>query len=170
MKIRKANCLNLFRLKFITSKIVKNMNKNNIPIWNKYYPSSELKFEIKNKNLYILTTKCKYIGFYALNNSLSYSTLFNFTEVPKFIYLTKLCINPKYLNKGYASYIIKEIKNYAKQNKIDAIRLTVAKVNTPAINLYKKLKFKKVDGEYLNPFITKCDNIEYGFEYLINKN
>lgn len=169
MEIKLAINFDLIKIKFITKKIVKTMYKNNIPIWNEYYPFLEYKSDIKNKKLYKLTSKHKLIGFFVLCDKISNSDCFNFTQVDKYIYLTKFCINPKYSKQGYAWCILEKLVEYAKTNKIDSVRLTVSKINYPAKNLYEKFKFNIVDGQYENPFITKCSNIEYGYEYLIEK-
>ena len=55
----------------------------------------------------------------------------------------------------------------AKRKEAKTIRLAVAKVNVPAISLYEKMGFKRVDGVFKNQFITECDNEEFGYELFL---
>ena len=92
MEIKLANKFDILKIKFVTKKIVNLMYTNNIPIWNKYYPITEYKSDIKNKNLYKLTSKNNLIGFFVLCNEINNSNCFHFTHVDKYIYLTKFCL------------------------------------------------------------------------------
>ena len=61
--------------------------------------------------------------------------------------------------------VLDEVKKIAKSQNAEYIRLTVVDSNTPAVNLYKKYGFKKVDGIY-EDYIPESNTTlyEYGFE------
>jgi ribosomal protein S18 acetylase RimI-like enzyme len=56
-----------------------------------------------------------------------------------------ICIIDKYQGKGYGGKMMEYIFNDEKVKRIDKIYLTVDKINTVAINLYKKNEFLIID-------------------------
>lgn len=62
------------------------------------------------------------------------------------VFLSKLYVDSNYRNKGYGKYMLDDCINYAKNNNINTIYLTVNKYNTPSINIYKHLNFKIIDA------------------------
>lgn len=57
-------------------------------------------------------------------------------------YVSDLHIKKKYRKKGFAIKLIKESEKWLKKKKKTEIALDVGTFNKPAINLYKKMKFK----------------------------
>ena len=55
MNLRLAKKNDLHQLKKMYEKIIDNMNKNNIQIWDEIYPYEFFQDDIENKRLYILT-------------------------------------------------------------------------------------------------------------------
>lgn len=55
MNLRLAKKNDLHQLKKMYEKIIDNMNKNNIQIWDEIYPCEFFQDDIENKRLYILT-------------------------------------------------------------------------------------------------------------------
>lgn len=55
-----------------------------------------------------------------------------------------IVIKKDYQKKGLASYLLKYVINFAKQNDISTILLEVRMSNVPAINLYEKFNFEKI--------------------------
>ena len=55
MNLRLANMYDLPKIKVIYGKIIDNMNKNNIQIWNEIYPCEVFYDDIVNNRLYVLT-------------------------------------------------------------------------------------------------------------------
>ena len=57
-------------------------------------------------------------------------------------YLNNMCVNPKKRKQGLGTKLLNKVVNEAKKDNKDHIILYVEKNNTPAINLYKKNKFR----------------------------
>jgi len=57
-------------------------------------------------------------------------------------YLNNMCVNPKKRKQGLGTKLLNKVVNEAKKGNKDHIILYVEKNNTPAINLYKKNKFR----------------------------
>jgi len=57
-------------------------------------------------------------------------------------YLNNMCVNPKKRKQGLGNRLLNKVVNEAKKENKDHIILYVEKNNTPAINLYKKNKFR----------------------------
>ena len=57
-------------------------------------------------------------------------------------YLNNMCVNPKKRKQVLGNRLLNKVVNEAKKENKDHIILYVEKNNTPAINLYKKNKFR----------------------------
>ena len=57
-------------------------------------------------------------------------------------YLNNMCVNPKKRKQGLGTKLLNKVVNEAKKGNKDHIILYVENNNTPAINLYKKNKFR----------------------------
>ena len=75
-----------------------------------------------------------------------------------------LGVHPECFRKGIAEKLLNGVKEYARKNKIKAIRLDVFKINTPAVKLYEKLGFLRM-GETVM-FVPNIGNEDfYLYEY-----
>ena len=83
-------------------------------------------------NVYIIRFKNRRIGLYDLEFRKNHS------------YIKSIQISGKFRNKGIGTYLIKIIENNTKKKKLKSIRLGVIKDN-PAIKMYNKLGFKKIN-------------------------
>jgi ribosomal-protein-alanine N-acetyltransferase len=64
--------------------------------------------------------------------------------------IVNFLINPKYQNKGYGTYLLKNtLDKIGQMEEIKSVVLNVQVTNNIAINLYEKFNFKK------NPFILE---------------
>lgn len=59
------------------------------------------------------------------------------------VYLGSVAIHPSHSGKGEGSKMMKDIIDYAKENKFLRIELSVASINEKAIRLYEKAGFEK---------------------------
>lgn len=80
------------------------------------------------------------------------------------IYINMLAINAKYMRQGIAGTLLQKIKDFAKDKNIDYVRLFVVDSNQPAINLYIKNGYSRVEGVYEEPITEDFALTEYGFE------
>ena len=139
------------------------MHSNGIDIWYRRYPYCEFYKYIKEKSLYVLEINGEVAGAFRLSRFDSDEKFFEWANKnSEAIYFSKMAILPKFNGMGYGKKIINFIEEYAKQNKIKYIRLTVYAKNIPAIKLYEKCGFKKVEG---TAKLTKnSEQFLYGYE------
>lgn len=168
MKVILANKNDLKEINEILEKVIENMNRQGIEIWNEFYPSECFLDDIEKQNLYVLKNdKNKIIGFSALCDGDESGDVFEWIGTKNSQFLTRFAISVDYLGLGYGKLLLKEIIELAKNKGFETIKLAVAKVNIPAISLYEKFGFKKVNGIFENKYITKCENLEYGYELFL---
>lgn len=168
MNLRLANLNDLLKLKVMYKEIIDNMNKNNIEIWDDIYPCEFLKDDIESNALYLLVEDNEdIVGAFALcesNSGENYVKWENKDE--KALYIERFGVNIHYLRKGIGSLLIKYAIDLTKEKGCNYLRLFVVDINKPAINLYLKNGFNKVDGIYEERF-DDFELIQYGFEIKI---
>lgn len=164
MNLRLTKSEDLIKIKEMYNKIIENMYKNNIKIWDEYYPCELFSNDIDNNNLYVIENDKDIVSAFVLCNSNKGENSLEFTECKNVYYIDRLGVNVNYLNQGIGKMTINKIIELAKLNKIDYLRLFVVDVNIPAINLYLKCGFKKIDGIYEEKIDKNLTLIEYGFE------
>lgn len=164
MNLRLANMCDLPKIKVIYGKIIDNMNKNNIQIWNEIYPCEVFYDDIVNNRLYVLTENDEIVSAFALSNSnLGEEYMKWANKDAKALYIDRFGVNVNYLRKGIGSVMINKAIAIARDSSAKYIRLFVVDINKPAINFYLKNGFKQVDGIYeerIDDFVLS----EYGFE------
>ncbi|KPU44428.1 putative phosphinothricin acetyltransferase YwnH [Oxobacter pfennigii] len=164
MDLRLAKKNDLPRLKTMYEKIIDNMNKNNMRIWDEIYPCEFFQDDIDNKSLYILTEDNDIAAAFALCESNAGEDHLKWKNVKeKALYIDRFGVNVDYLRQGIGGLMLKNALKLAKQKGAKYLRLFVVDINKPAINLYLKNGFKRVDGIYeerIDDFVLR----EYGFE------
>ena len=165
MKFRLAENDDLLNLKSMYKKIVENMNKNNIAIWDEIYPCEFLQNDIENKSLYILVENNDIVAAFALCESSTGESQLKWNDATaKALYLDRLGVNVDYLKQGIGEVMLKNAMEIAKLKDAKYLRLFVVDINKPAINLYLKNGFKQVDGIYEERIDDDLVLREYGFE------
>lgn len=165
MNIRLAEQIDLDQIKKMYEKIVDNMNKNNIQIWNEFFPFMSFQEDIENKRLYLLTEDTDdIVAAFVLCDSNEGEAHLNWKDAKaKALYLNRFGVNVDYLRQGIGGLALKYAMELAKQMNAKYLRLFVVDINKPAINLYRKNGFDQVDGIYeekIEDFVLR----EYGFE------
>lgn len=164
MDLRLAKKSDLPQLKTMYEKIIDNMNKNNIQIWDEVYPCEFFQDDIENKSLYILTEDNDIVAVFALCESNDGEDHLKWENVKeKALYIDRFGVNVNYLRQGIGRLMLKNAMELAKQKDAKYLRLFVVDINKPAINLYLKNGFKRVDGIY-EERIGDSVLREYGFE------
>jgi ribosomal protein S18 acetylase RimI-like enzyme len=105
--------------------------KNNIPNTFRYFNKRTVDV-INNHIITILLL---------VNNNLAGYAHIDFEDEK---YWFGICILDKYQGNGYGKKIMEYIFNHEKLKNIDKIYLTVDKINTIAINLYKRFNFYNI--------------------------
>ena len=166
MKLRLATHNDLPELKIMFQKIIAEMYKNNIRIWNEFYPYEEFEGDIVSNSLYLLTSKEGIVAAFGMYNSVTGWENFGWEDKKaNSIYLSRLGVNPNFLRKGIGSLILDYAQKMATKKNVSFIRLLVSNENIPAIKLYEKNGFVKVPGMYCE--FSEASNkkiIEFGYE------
>jgi ribosomal protein S18 acetylase RimI-like enzyme len=128
-------------LMLIRKKSVEEFKNENINLLEKCFPRDKLDLDLDKEHY-------KYSEVVKTENGILYCTPNNRVPgIPQLtwngVFLNNLCIDPKKRNKGEATKLIKKVIDKAKKRGNDHIILQVENSNTPAVNLYKKLGFKK---------------------------
>ena len=167
INIRLANIYDLAELKMMYDKIVVNMHKNGINMWNDVYPYICFEERINNKNLYVMTYENEIIASFSLVNSIEDAEDFKWSG-DKALYLGTVGVNVEFLKQGIGQLVIENSEKIAKSKGFNYLRLDVNEINIPAINLYKKCGFKQVEGEsrFFSEILNK-EIVELGFEKCI---
>lgn len=164
MKLRLADMCDLSNIKEMYRNIIERMNKNNIVIWDDFYPCAFFKEDIEKKCLYVLENDFEIVAAMALCDTNSGENAVEWeNRQEKAWYIDRLGVNVSYLRQGMGELILKKVIDLARQHQIKYLRLFVVDINKPAIDLYKKCGFKQSRGV----FVEKFDDVvlhEYGFE------
>ncbi|MBR1970122.1 MAG: GNAT family N-acetyltransferase [Clostridia bacterium] len=151
--------------------VIEANNKAEINLrWQKnIHPSHKLLNEsVDNGELFIYEEKGDILGACIMNKSFNESYLQ--IEWGVDVQLCELGIihvfgvHPECFRKGIGEKLLNGVKEYARKNKIKAIRLDVFKINTPAVKLYEKLGFLRM-GEIVMFVPNIGDEDFYLYEY-----
>ncbi len=165
MKVFLAELEDLKEIKDMYKKIVKNMNDNNIKIWNDYYPNEVFESDIKNKSLYLLKEDNKILGAFVLLKDNEIVSDLKWKNISEEAYvINRLGVNVEYLHQGIGQKLIEEACKIVKSKSAKYLRLLVSDINIPAIKLYLKCGFNKVDGVHIEKINDYFLLTEYGFE------
>lgn len=165
MDFRQAVMQDLPQLKDMYKRIIKDMNEQNIQIWDDIYPCEFFEDDIKNNQLYILLNNGEIVSAFVLSDTNSGETAVEWNDNhAKAIYIDRLGANIKYLKKGLGSLMLDKAKEIAKTLNAEYLRLFVVDINIPAIQLYNKKEFIKVNGVYNEIFDDGFVLHEHGYE------
>lgn len=165
MEFRLARIEDLKQLKIIYKEIIKNMNKNNIQIWDDIYPCEFFEDDINNKRLYVIADDEEIISAFALCDNNAGEAYVEWSEKSaKAMYIDRLGVNVEYSKKGIGQQMLNKAKEISKSIGAEYLRLFVVDINKPAIRLYQKNGFTKVDGVYDEVFDDGYVLRENGYE------
>lgn len=165
MNFRQAVMQDLSQLKDMYKQIVKNMNEQDIQIWDDIYPCEFFEEDIKNNQLYVLLNNGEIVSAFALCKTNSGENEVNWNDNhAEVLYIDRLGVNIKYSKKGIGSLMLDKAKEISKTFGAEYLRLFVVDINIPAIQLYIKNGFVKADGIYDEVFADGFVLHEYGYE------
>ena len=165
MDFRQAVMQDLPQLKDMYKRIIKDMNEQNIQIWDDIYPCEFFEDDIKNNQLYILLNNGEIVSAFVLSDTNSGETAVEWNNNhAKAVYIDRLGVNVKYKKKGIGSLMLDKAKEIAKTLNAEYLRLFVVDINIPAIQLYNKKEFIKVNGVYNEIFDDGFVLHEHGYE------
>lgn len=101
MDFRLAGMQDLLQLKDVYKQIVKNMDEQDIQIWDDIYPCEFFEEDIKNNQLYVLLNNGEIVSAFVLckTNTGENAVKWNENHAEAF-YIDRLGFNVKYLKKG----------------------------------------------------------------------
>lgn len=165
MDFRQAVMQDSPQLKDMYKRIIKDMNEQNIQIWDDIYPCEFFEDDIKNNQLYILLNNGEIVSAFVLSDTNSGETAVEWNDNhAKAVYIDRLGVNIKFLKKGLGSLMLDKAKEIAKTLNAEYLRLFVVDINIPAIQLYTKKEFVKVNGVYNEIFDDGFVLHEHGYE------
>lgn len=168
MEFRLARLEDLKQLKIIYKEIIKNMNKNNIQIWDDIYPCEFFEDDINNKRLYVIANDEEIISAFALYDNNAGEAYVEWSEKSaKAMYIDRLGVNVEYSKKGIGQQMLNKAKEIFKSLGAEYLRLFVVDINKPAIRLYQKNGFTKVDGVYDAVSFTKTKEKIQNSRYIL---
>ncbi len=166
MHIRPAQLSDLPQLKEMCEFVVSSMQKNGLNIWSEYYPYDEFESDITKQELFVTVIDKQIAGVFALVTHVKGEEVFAWQDkTGSALYISRLAVHPDFAKRGLASKIISHALETARKQHIPFVRLTVADTNFPAINLYAKNGFTRVDGIF-DDYSPAMDIIipEWGYE------
>ena len=170
MKIVVARLEDLNQIKEVYKKIIKNMYDNNIKIWNEYYPIEVFESDIEQESLYLLKDNDNILGAFVMyeHKNLEEGLEWADSKAKSFL-LNRIGVNIEYLRQGIGKKILIEASKKKKKKGAKYWRLLVSDINIPAINLYLKCNFKKVNGIHKEKINDNFSINEYGFEMILEQ-
>ena len=145
--------------------IVKDMDEQNIKIWDEVYPCEFFEEDIKNNQLYVLLNNSEIVSAFVLSDTNTGETSVQWNDMhANALYIDRLGVNIKYAKKGIGSLMLAKAKEIAKVSGAKYLRLFVVDINEPAIKLYIRMGFVKVNGSYDEIFDDGFVLHEYGYK------
>ena len=170
MKIIRAEQKNLVDIKRMYIEIVNNMIDMGISIWNEYYPVEMFEEDIRKKNLYLLKNHDIIVGAFAIyeHKDIESDVKWKDSKAPAFL-LNRVGVNVNYLRQGIGQKLVEEASILAKEKGAKYLRLLVVEENIPAIKLYEKCGFKRVEGIHEEKISDDYYHLEYAYEKELNE-
>ncbi len=126
---------------------INEMNSKGIYQWDSIYPTrNTLEEDIKKKQLYIGIYEGTVVSAYVLNQEYDEQYANGECKYPNSTYYVvhRLCVNPRFQNKGIGTLTMLHIENEVKKMGVDTIRLDAFTLNPYAVKMYEKLGYSKV--------------------------
>ncbi len=166
MLFRLATTDDLPSLNNMYSAIIDDLKKHDIEIWDDIFPICFFPQDIKSKQLYLLFADNVLVGATVVGYEHGGSELHVdwADNTARSAYIKRLGVNVDYRRKGIAAELLNHAKKVAYQNGCEYMRLFVADVNTPAIDMYQKCGFSKIDKIYKDVIAEDFILYEYPFE------
>lgn len=165
MRFRLARKEDLFPLLDMYKQIRDEMEKRGIMIWDDYYPFQLLENDISNEQLYLLEQGDEFLAVLALTRCNPGENAVKWTDPNcKSVYIERFGTNVKYWRSGIGCAMLQRAMAEAKRQGFNYLRLFSEAQNTPAMNLYKKVGFFQVPGEFHDEIEENVYLLEYGYE------
>ncbi len=137
MDLRLADINDLPKLKEMYGKIIDDMNRNDISIWDEIYPCTFFSDDIENNRLYLLVEEHdNIVAAFALCESHTGERYVKWENTHgKALYFDRFGVNVDYARRGIGSAVLKHAIALTKQKDAKYLRLFVVDINKPAISV-----------------------------------
>ncbi len=166
MELRTAIKKDLPALEVMFKKIVENMHKNGVTIWNDSYPYEEFAGDLENNNLYLMTHENEIVAAFGVYDATEGQDCFEWKDKSaKAVYLGRVGVDVKFQRQGIGKLVVKHAFEIAIRKYAKFLRLLVSDINKSALNFYRKNGFTQVTGVH-NEFSESLNKniVELGFE------
>lgn len=165
MEFRLAEMNELEQIKSMYRDIILQMNQNGVEIWDEVYPCEFFKEDIQQKRLFVLVQEQHILSAFALCDTNAGETFVRWKDPEaKAFYIDRFGVNVHDMRKGFAGMMLSHAVKLAKENNIRYLRLFVVDQNIPAIQLYEKNGWQRVEGSYDEVIDEDLIFHEYGYE------
>ncbi len=126
---------------------IEEMTANGIPQWDEVYPTKrDLELDIEMDELYVGVSGKEIAVVYVLNKECDeqYSGGKWTLDTDDFMVIHRLCVHPKFQNKGLGRQTLMHIENTLKQEGISSIRLDAFTRNPYALKMYDSFGYAVV--------------------------
>lgn len=147
MNYRKATNTDIDRICDMIKSAIKEMEKNNIFQWDEIYPTKEdFLSDIERDQLFVGCEGGDICAVYAVNTDCDEQYKNGSWNYPNsdFRVIHRLCVNPKYQNRGIAKHTLNYIEENLANDGVESVRLDVFAENPFALSLYQKNGYKTV--------------------------
>ncbi len=123
------------------------MDRNGIPQWDELYPDRAILAEdISKDELFVGTIGGEIACVFVLNSECDEEYEIGAWQYPdaSFCIIHRLCVNPKFQNRGIGLETMRHIEAELKKEGIESIRFDAFTLNPFALRLYDKLGYAKV--------------------------
>lgn len=165
MLIRLAEMTDLKRLKYVFKNITDDMREKCGEIWNEYYPCELFEDDIKDNALYVYEEDGEILSAFALYTVNPAEEFIEWEDSKaKALYIDRFGVNIDFQRKGIGCKMLDFAVEKAKEKNIGFLRLFVVDRNFPAIKLYEKYGFKRMNGVFNEPIKEDIIYTEFGYE------
>ncbi len=165
MEFRQAVLQDLKQLKLMYRKVIRNMDENQISIWDDIYPCEFLEDDIRNHRLWLMLERAEPVSAFALcDRDVGENRVEWEKRSVKALYMDRFGVSPEYRGRGIGGRMLVKAKTEAKALGAEYLRLFVVDINRPAIGFYEKHGFTKAKGVYDMAIDEELTLREYGYE------
>lgn len=141
MNCRKGTMSDLDAIEILVKEVIQDMENRGIHQWDDIYPTKDdFETDIQKDTLYVAEENGDLAGVYVINQDAddAYFELEWSSPAETACLLHRLCVSPKYQNKGVGSSIMAKVEELAKDMGYLSVRLDVFTENPGALHLYQK--------------------------------
>ncbi len=165
MNISLAGMNDLPDIKAMYARVIADMARRGLDIWDEVYPISVLEQDIQQKRLYVLRQNGIMAAAFALcDKSAGEARVQWANQQAKAVYLDRLGVDATMAGTGWGSQALSCAQRIARQMDAEYLRLFVVDANLPAIHFYQKNGYQRANGVFDEIIDDALTLREYGFE------